>query len=82
MYIVVSAPTLSNLRAMKTLSNAFGVVSGYSDHTLSSHIPLAAVSMGASIIEKHFTLDRNLPGPDHPFAMSLRNLALLSLKFS
>lgn len=68
---------LSNLKAMQTLSNAFGVVSGYSDHTLGGHISLAAVSMGASVIEKHFTLDRNLPGPDHPFAIEPKELCTL-----
>ena len=68
---------LSNLKVMRTLSNAFGVVCGYSDHTLGGHISLAAVSMGASVIEKHFTLDRNLPGPDHPFAIEPEELCEL-----
>ena len=54
-----------NLRAMLLLSQAFGVPVGYSDHTLGNEIPLAAVALGASVIEKHFTLDRNMPGPDH-----------------
>jgi N-acetylneuraminate synthase len=54
-----------NLRAMDTLASAFGLPVGYSDHTLGIHISLAAVARGASLIEKHFTLDRNLPGPDH-----------------
>jgi N-acetylneuraminate synthase len=54
-----------NLRAMHTLLSAFGLRVGYSDHTLGVHISLAAVALGANIIEKHFTLDRNLPGPDH-----------------
>ena len=61
--------SLSNLKAMLTLQQAFGVVCGYSDHTLGTHIALAAVARGASIIEKHFTLDRSLPGPDHQFAI-------------
>ena len=54
-----------NLRAMETIGRAFQVAVGYSDHTLGIEIPVAAVAMGARIIEKHFTLDRNLPGPDH-----------------
>lgn len=54
-----------NLRAMDTLRDAFGLPVGLSDHTEGIIIPAAAVARGASIIEKHFTLDRNLPGPDH-----------------
>lgn len=54
-----------NLRAMLTIKNAFGVEVGYSDHTSGIEVPIAAVALGATIIEKHFTLDRNLPGPDH-----------------
>ncbi|MDX5442370.1 MAG: N-acetylneuraminate synthase family protein, partial [Hymenobacteraceae bacterium] len=54
-----------NLRAMQTLGNAFKVKTGYSDHTLGIEIPIAAVALGAICIEKHFTLDRTLPGPDH-----------------
>ena len=54
-----------NLRAMDTLSNSFGLPVGYSDHTQGGLIPVAAVARGAEIIEKHFTLDRELPGPDH-----------------
>lgn len=54
-----------NLRAMVNLKAAFGVKVGYSDHTIGIEIPIAAVALGAMVIEKHFTLDRNLPGPDH-----------------
>jgi N-acetylneuraminate synthase/N,N'-diacetyllegionaminate synthase len=54
-----------NLKAMLTIQQAFGVKVGYSDHTLGIEVPIAAVALGASVIEKHFTLDRNLPGPDH-----------------
>ena len=54
-----------NLKAMITIREKLGVQVGYSDHTLGIEIPIAAVAMGASVIEKHYTLDRNLPGPDH-----------------
>ncbi len=55
----------SNLRAMDTLAAAFGKPVGWSDHTVGDAIALAAVARGARILEKHYTLDRNLPGPDH-----------------
>jgi N,N'-diacetyllegionaminate synthase len=56
----------ANLLAMQTLASAFpGIQVGYSDHTLGIEAPIAAVAMGACLIEKHFTLDRTLPGPDH-----------------
>lgn len=54
-----------NLRAMLTLRDAIGCRVGYSDHTLGIEVPVAAVAMGAEMIEKHFTLDKTLPGPDH-----------------
>jgi len=54
-----------NLKAMQTLAAAFKLPVGYSDHTLGIEVPIAAVALGARIIEKHFTLDKNLPGPDH-----------------
>lgn len=54
-----------NLNVMHTLRKAFGVSVGYSDHTMGIEVPIAAVALGASIIEKHFTLDRTMPGPDH-----------------
>lgn len=54
-----------NLRAMLSIRDAYGVQVGYSDHTAGIEVPIAAVALGATVIEKHFTLDRNLPGPDH-----------------
>lgn len=54
-----------NLKAMLTIKKDFGVNVGYSDHTRGIEVPIAAVALGATVIEKHFTLDRNLPGPDH-----------------
>jgi len=54
-----------NLKAMVTIGNTFDVVFGYSDHTLGIEVDIAAVAMGASCIEKHFTLDKNMEGPDH-----------------
>lgn len=54
-----------NLNAMLTLYSEFGKKAGYSDHTSGIEVPIAAVAMGASVIEKHFTLDRNMEGPDH-----------------
>jgi len=54
-----------NLRAMQSMQAAFGVAVGYSDHTAGIEVSIAAAALGATVIEKHFTLDRNLPGPDH-----------------
>lgn len=54
-----------NLRAMQNIGRAFGVAVGYSDHTAGIEVAIAAVALGATVIEKHFTLDRSLPGPDH-----------------
>lgn len=54
-----------NLRAMCSIRDAFGVAVGYSDHTTGIEVPIAAVALGATVIEKHLTLDRSLPGPDH-----------------
>ena len=54
-----------NLRAMSSMGETFGTEVGYSDHTLGIEVATAAVALGATVIEKHFTLDVNLPGPDH-----------------
>lgn len=58
-----------NLKAMETLKNEFGLTVEYSDHTLGVEVPIAAVAMGAKIIEKHFTLNRKMSGPDHLASM-------------
>lgn len=63
-----------NLKAMDTLSQAFGLQVGYSDHTQGIAVPIASVARGARVIEKHFTLDRNLPGPDHQASLEPREL--------
>mgnify|MGYP006268653387 CR=1 FL=1 len=66
-----------NLKAMQTMRDAFGVAVGYSDHTLGDEITIAAVALGATVIEKHFTISRTLPGPDHRASLEpyeLRNL--------
>jgi N,N'-diacetyllegionaminate synthase len=64
-----------NLRAMLTMKEHFGVDVGYSDHTKGIEVPIAAVAMGATIIEKHFTLDRNMQGPDHKASLEPQELA-------
>lgn len=63
-----------NLRAMNTLKSAFGLPVGYSDHTQGIEIATAAVALGAEVIEKHFTLDRSLPGPDHAASLEPNEL--------
>jgi N,N'-diacetyllegionaminate synthase len=66
-----------NLKAMQSIAQAFGVQVGFSDHTEGTEIALAAVALGASVIEKHFTLDRKLPGPDHLASIEPIDLARL-----
>lgn len=63
-----------NLRAMQTIGAAFGVAVGYSDHTSGIEVSIAAVALGATVIEKHFTLDRDLPGPDHKASLEPEEL--------
>lgn len=62
----------SNIRAMKAMGESFDVIVGYSDHTPGIVVPLGAVSLGACVIEKHFTDDKTREGPDHPFAMDVK----------
>jgi N,N'-diacetyllegionaminate synthase len=66
-----------NLRAMRTIADAFGVRVGYSDHTLGTEVPVAAVAMGARVIEKHFTLDRSAEGPDHRASLEPEELSAM-----
>jgi N,N'-diacetyllegionaminate synthase len=67
-----------NLKAMLTIKAAFpGIHVGYSDHTEGIEVPIAAVAMGATIIEKHFTLDKNLPGPDHKASLESDELTAM-----
>jgi N-acetylneuraminate synthase/N,N'-diacetyllegionaminate synthase len=79
-----SSPEDCHLRAMQTLASAFGVLTGYSDHTAGSLAVLASVARDACVIEKHFTIDRSLPGPDHAcsiepseFASMVRDVRLV-----
>ncbi|MBI3543652.1 MAG: N-acetylneuraminate synthase [Deltaproteobacteria bacterium] len=67
----------ANLRAMLTMGEKLGVTIGYSDHTETSHAVLASVALGATVVEKHFTLDRKLPGPDHSSSYEPREFAEL-----
>ena len=66
-----------NLKAMLTIKKDFDVNVGYSDHTRGIEVPIAAVALGASVIEKHFTLDRNLPGPDHKASLEPAELKVM-----
>lgn len=68
-----------NLKAMLHIKKEFGVNVGYSDHTLGIEVPIAAVALGATVIEKHFTLDKNLPGPDHKASLDPNELKAMVL---
>lgn len=73
-------PTLMedvNLRALQTIANTFGVRTGYSDHTIGIEAPIAAVALGATVVEKHFTLDKNMPGPDHKASLEPAELTAM-----
>ncbi|ACL70444.1 N-acetylneuraminate synthase [Halothermothrix orenii] len=66
-----------NLKAMQTIQNAFKVKVGYSDHTRGIEVPIAAVALGAEVIEKHFTLDRDMEGPDHKASLEPEELKIM-----
>lgn len=68
-----------NLKAMLHIQSVFGVEVGYSDHTDGIEVAIAAVALGATVIEKHFTLDRNLPGPDHKASLEPHKLEAMIL---
>ena len=73
-----TAPEDVNLLAMKTIEKAFpGIIVGYSDHTLGIEIPVAAVALGAKVIEKHLTLDKSMAGPDHKASLEPHELAYM-----
>jgi N-acetylneuraminate synthase len=72
-------PDAVNLRAMQTLASEFGLPVGFSDHTTSTSLAAAAVALGATVVEKHFTLSRSLPGPDHAASLQPAELAQLVL---
>jgi len=67
-------PHVMNLRSIPAMRHAFGLPAGLSDHTRGTHVAAAAVALGACIVEKHFTLDRSMRGPDHPFAAEPQDL--------
>lgn len=70
-------PERVNLRTMTTLAEAFNLRTGFSDHSVQTSVPIAAVALGASIVEKHFTLDRQLEGPDHAASLEPTELAAM-----
>ncbi len=70
-------PSTMNLRAMATISQAFDVPTGFSDHSMGIHVSIAAAALGACCIEKHFTLDKYLPGPDHQASLEPQELATM-----
>lgn len=67
-----------NLLSMRSIAETLGVRTGYSDHTQGIEIPIAAAALGACVIEKHFTLDRNLPGPDHKASLEPHELEMMT----
>jgi len=71
-------PEDANLRAINTIASAFKVPVGFSDHSIGNLIPIAAVSLGAKVIEKHFTLDKCLEGPDHILSADPEDMARLT----
>ncbi len=71
-------PAAVHLRAMETMREAFGLPVGYSDHTLGNDVSIAAVALGATVIEKHMTLDRTMPGPDHAASLEPDEFARLT----
>lgn len=73
-------PDQINLRVMETLRRAFGIPIGYSDHTIGIPVSVAAAALGAAVIEKHVTLDRNLPGPDHRASLEPAELTRLLME--
>lgn len=70
-------PADCNLRAIETMSQAFGLPTGFSDHTLGINVAVAAVARGSCVIEKHLTLDQNLPGPDHRASLNPEEFAVM-----
>jgi N-acetylneuraminate synthase len=72
-----ASPEEVNLKAMTAIGIALGVAVGYSDHTLGTEVSIAAAALGATVIEKHFTLDRTLPGPDHRASLEPDELAAM-----
>lgn len=72
-----SPPHIMNLRTIPAMAAAFGVPVGLSDHTEGIHVAAASIGLGAAIIEKHYTLDRTMDGPDHPFAIEPDELAAM-----
>lgn len=82
LHCVSSYPALAeevNLARIKAIKEKFNVIVGFSDHTKKNYAALAAVALGAKVIEKHFTLDKNMPGPDHAFSADLNQLKELVL---
>lgn len=75
-------PHTLNLSAIETLRRTFGLPVGFSDHSLGEHAAIAAVALGATVVEKHFTLDRNLPGPDHAASLEPDELGAMIRKLA